>query len=194
MENFTRLTPVVCGLAIILLSCNASPATGQDQPASSSRAPAARENNTEWPPPAAYIGGIPIYEEFGQAEPFFHFDNDTTYVVNFWATWCKPCVEELPYFEELTRAYEGRAVRVILVSLDFPRQFKTKLAPFVEERQLQSAVIALADGRYNDWIDKVSTEWTGAIPATYIYKRDKSRFIGTSVKSMAELEAAIRSL
>ena len=43
-------------------------------------------------------------------------------------------------------------------------------------------------------IDKVSTEWTGAIPATYVYKRDKSRFIGTSVKSMAELEAAIRSL
>ncbi|MCB0581128.1 MAG: TlpA family protein disulfide reductase [Phaeodactylibacter sp.] len=194
MENFTRLTPVVCGLAIILFSCNASPATGQDQAASASSAPAAQENNTEWPPPAAYIGGIPIYEEFSQAEPFFHFDNDTTYVVNFWATWCKPCVEELPYFEELTRAYEGQAVRVILVSLDFPRQFKTKLAPFVGERQLQSAVIALADGRYNDWIDKVSTEWTGAIPATYVYKRDKSRFIGTSVKSMAELEAAIRSL
>ncbi|MCO6491644.1 MAG: hypothetical protein J5I98_24725, partial [Phaeodactylibacter sp.] len=72
--------------------------------------------------------------------------------------------------------------------------FKTKLAPFVGERQLQSTVIALADGRYNDWIDKVSTEWTGAIPATYIYKKDQSRFIGTSVKSMAELEAAIQSL
>ncbi|MCO6489062.1 MAG: redoxin domain-containing protein [Phaeodactylibacter sp.] len=194
MENFTRFMPVVCGIAIILLSCNASPATGQDRPASSSPAPAAQEDDTEWPAPATYIGGIPIYEEFSQAEPFFHFDNDTTYVINFWATWCKPCVEELPHFEELTRACEGQKVRVILVSLDFPRQFKTKLAPFVGERQLQSTVIALADGRYNDWIDKVSTEWTGAIPATYIYKKDQSRFIGTSVKSMAELEAVIQSL
>ena len=189
MKRFTRFMPVICGLAVILFSCNASPATGQDQPAST---PAAQKS--AWPAPAAYLKGIPIYEEFSQVEPFFHFNNDTTYVVNFWATWCKPCVEELPYFEELTQAYKGQKVKVILVSLDFPRQFESKLAPFVAERQLQSTVIALADGRYNDWIDKVSTEWTGAIPATYIYKGEKSRFIGTSVKSMAELEAVIKPL
>ena len=189
MKRFTRFMPVICGLAVILFSCNASPATGQDQPAST---PAAQKS--AWPEPAAYLKGIPIYEEFSQVEPFFHFNNDTTYVVNFWTTWCKPCVEELPYFEELTQAYKGQKVKVILVSLDFPRQFESKLAPFVAERQLQSTVIALADGRYNDWIDKVSTEWTGAIPATYIYKGEKSRFIGTSVKSMAELEAVIKPL
>lgn len=193
MKSFTRFMPFIYGLALILFSCNASPANGQDQPASSS-APAAQKKITQWPAPATYIGGVPIYEEFSQIEPFFHFDNDTTYVVNFWATWCKPCVEELPYFEELTQAYKGQKVRVILVSLDFPRQFESKLAPFVEERQLQSAVIALADGRYNDWIDKISTEWTGAIPATYIYKGEQSRFIGTSVKSMSELEAVIQPL
>ena len=194
MKSFSRFFLIVSGLAFILFSCNASPATGQGQPAAASSISEAQKNTTKWPAPATYIKGIPIYEEFSQTEPFFHFDNDTTYVINFWATWCKPCVEELPYFEELTQAYKGQKVRVILVSLDFPRQFESKLAPFVGERQLQSTVIALADGRYNDWIDKVSTEWTGAIPATYIYKSDQSRFIGTSVKSMGELEAAIQPL
>jgi len=192
MKSFTRLMPALYGLMIFLFSCNASPATGQDQPpAASSPSPEAKENTAGWPQPAAYIKGIPIYEEFSQAEPLFHFDNDTTYVINFWATWCKPCVEELPYFEQLIRASRDQKVKVILVSLDFPRQFESRLAPFVEERQLQASVVALADGRYNDWIDKVSPEWTGAIPATYIYKGDKSHFIGQSVKSMEELEAAI---
>lgn len=191
MRNYTQLMPLIYGLSIILFSCNASPATGQGQSAS---APATQEAAPSWPKPAAYVQGIPIYEEFGQAEPFFHLDNDTTYVINFWATWCKPCVEELPYFEELTRAYREQKVRVILVSLDFPRQFASKLAPFVEERELQSTVIALADGRYNDWIDKVSPEWTGAIPATYIYRGGRSHFIGNSVKSMGELEVVIKGM
>lgn len=185
--------PLIYGLAaFFLFSCNASPATGQgENRATSSAQP---EETAAWPEPVAYIEGIPVYEAFSQVEPFFHFENDTTYVINFWATWCKPCVEELPYFEEFTRAHQGEKVKVILVSLDFPRQFKSKLAPFVKERELQSAVIALADGRYNDWIDKVSTDWTGAIPATYIYKGSRSHFIGSSIKSMAELEAAIRLL
>ena len=192
MKNLVRFTPFIYGLVILLFSCNASPATGQDASSATATGSAANDPFTEWPKPVTYIKGIPIYEEFGQAEPFFHFDNDTTYVINFWVTWCKPCVEELPYFEELTQAYQRQKVKVILVSLDFPRQFESKLAPFVEERQLQSTVIALADGRYNDWIDKVSTEWTGAIPATYIYKGEKARFIGNPVKSMAELEAVIK--
>jgi len=192
MTRFARYMPAIYGLAVLLFSCNASPVTGQDRAGASNSA--MEKEASAWPEPAAYIEGIPIYEEFSQVEPFFHFDNDTIYIINFWATWCKPCVEELPYFEELIQAYKEKNVKVILVSLDFPRQFKSKLAPFVKERRLQSAVIALADGRYNDWIDKVSPEWTGAIPATYIYKGSQSHFIGTSVKSMAELETVVQRL
>ena len=194
MNVFTRPMPVICGFALILFSCNAAPATGQSHSSAKTSESAEQDEVSRWPKPVTTIQGIPVYEEFSQVEPFFHFDNDTTYVINFWATWCKPCVEELPYFEELTAAYEGQKVRVILISLDFPRQFESKLAPFVREREMQSEVIALADGRYNDWIDKVSTEWTGAIPATYVYKGEESRFIGNSVKSMAELEAVANPL
>src|SRR5688572_595506 len=60
--------------------------------------------------------GVYSYEAF---KPFLNADNDTTYIVNFWATWCKPCVEELPHFEQLYQEYKDKKVRLILVSLDF---------------------------------------------------------------------------
>ena len=56
---------------------------------------------------------------FNELEPIFHYQNDTTYVINFWAMWCKPCVEELPYFETIRKNYSDKKVKVILVSLDF---------------------------------------------------------------------------
>ncbi|MEL6356336.1 MAG: thioredoxin domain-containing protein, partial [Bacteroidota bacterium] len=61
----------------------------------------------------------PIYDNFDAIEPLFNQQNDTTYIVNFWATWCKPCVEELPHFQELNEKYAGQPLRIVLVSLDF---------------------------------------------------------------------------
>ncbi|MDX1407529.1 MAG: TlpA disulfide reductase family protein, partial [Saprospiraceae bacterium] len=55
---------------------------------------------------------------------------DKTLVINFWATWCVPCVKELPYFEKATDYYTDEDVEVILVSLDFSRQIDTRLKPF----------------------------------------------------------------
>ena len=147
-----------------------------------------------WPTPTSHIKGIPVYEKFDQIEPIFQFDNDTTYVINFWATWCKPCIEELPYFEELTTKYGGEKVKVILCSLDFPNQLESKLVPFVEERQLKSTVMVLLDGKFNNWIDKVSPDWSGTIPATYIYRGDKHHFIGLPIKNINELEEVIQTL
>lgn len=151
-------------------------------------------NVTPWPLPSSFIKDIPVYEKFDQIEPIFHLDNDTTYIINFWATWCKPCVEELPYFEELTTKYEEKKVKVILCSLDFPKQLESKLVPFVEKHELQSTVIALLDGKFNNWIDKVSPEWDGTIPATYIYRGDKHHFIGLPIKNTEELEEVIQTL
>jgi len=66
----------------------------------------------------------PIYERFEDLAPIFAQQNDTTYVINFWATWCAPCVKELPYFETLTKKYADQKVKVILVSLDFSKQLE----------------------------------------------------------------------
>ena len=148
-------------------------------------------NTSSLPPTDSLVAGIPVYPAFRNIEPLFRYNNDTTYVINFWATWCKPCVEELPYFQALHEAYEGQPVKVVLVSLDFPQKLESKLVPFVEERRLQPLVVALLDGRYNDWIDKVSAEWTGAIPATLIYRGGDRNFVGQAVHSLEELRAEV---
>lgn len=134
----------------------------------------------------------PIYESFDELAPIFSYSNDTTYVINFWATWCKPCVEELPYIEEIHTAYANEKVRVILVSLDFPKQIESKLIPFMEEHQLKSEVVVLTDGRYNDWIDRVDTAWDGAIPITLIYKGEERHFVKEAFHSFEELDYILK--
>lgn len=115
---------------------------------------------------------------FDGFQKFLEQKNDTIYVVNFWATWCAPCVKELPYFDQLNAQYKN--VEVLLVSLDFPNQYETKLKPFVEKNNIQSKVIALDDVDMNSWIPKVDKDWSGALPATYIYKNEESKFFEQS--------------
>ena len=103
--------------------------------------------------------------------------NDTTYVVNFWATWCSPCVKEIGYFEELHRQIESAYVKVILVSLDFPRQVESRVIPFLREKEITAEVLLMTDLDYNSWIDRVDPSWSGAIPATIIYNREKRVFL-----------------
>ena len=103
--------------------------------------------------------------------------NDTTYVVNFWATWCSPCVKEIGYFEELYRKYAASTVSVILVSLDFPNQVERRLLPFIREKEISAPVLLMTDLNYNDWIDQVDPTWSGAVPATLIYNKESRIFL-----------------
>ncbi len=114
--------------------------------------------------------------DFKVLESMLHQDNGKTYVVNFWATWCAPCVKELPHFEKLNEQYAHQNVEVILVSLDFPKMLESQLIPFVKKRNLRSEVIHLNDPKQNTWIPKVSQDWSGAIPATVIYKDGQRKF------------------
>ena len=98
-------------------------------------------------------------------------DSDTIYVLNFWATWCAPCVAELPDFEKLNTQYAGKKVKVVLISNDFSRDVDKKVKPFVKRKKLKSTVVYMDERTPNTWIDLVSTEWTGAIPATLIVSK-----------------------
>ena len=93
---------------------------------------------------------------------------DKTYVINFWATWCAPCVKELPYFEEVNKKFKDKNTEVILVSLDFPSQIESKLKPYLKKNNIKSKVILLDDSKMNTWVPKVSEKWDGGIPATLI--------------------------
>lgn len=153
-------------------------------------APGNKDTNVEAPSEQEAVP-FPVYLTFEEFEHHLQKQNDTTYVVNFWATWCKPCVAELPWFEQLIPAYQNRPVEVLLVSMDFPKQIKNKLIPFVKERQLEEAVVALADMDYNSWIDKVSEEWDGAIPFTLIYNQQERRIKLGELESYEELAAMV---
>ena len=118
---------------------------------------------------------LKVYDYEGLA-PLLHQNDDKTYVINFWATWCKPCIKELPYFEKLNENYSGKNVEVILVSLDFPQHFDTKLKTYIKENNLKSKVVALDDPDMNSWIPKINEKWTGAIPATIIYNKNGRKF------------------
>lgn len=122
------------------------------------------------------VSSIPVFDFDGLEEAYFKNQDNNTYVINFWATWCKPCVKELPAFEKINEDYKDKNVKVILVSLDFPEKLKTGVEPFIEKYKLKSEVVLLDDADANTWIPKVSEEWSGAIPATVIVKNDEKFF------------------
>jgi len=106
--------------------------------------------------------------KFPRLRQVINAPGDEIRVVNFWATWCKPCVEELGYFEALPGQLEGREVKVVLVSLDFAEEVDKKVKKFVDKKGLKSQVMLLDETDQHSFIDFVSPEWSGAIPATLI--------------------------
>jgi thiol-disulfide isomerase/thioredoxin len=132
---------------------------------------------------------IEIYD-FNGLEPLLTTEDNRTYVVNFWATWCKPCIEELPYFEDLQA--ENKDIKVILVSLDFPDKLESQLKPFIAEKQLKSQVVLLDDPYENEWIPKIDSTWSGAIPATLIFNKSKRAFYERSFTKISLLEEIVK--
>ncbi len=118
--------------------------------------------------------------------------NDSIYVINFWATWCKPCIKELPAFEKLASDYSDKKVNLVLVSLDFPDKLESQVIPFIKKNNIQSEVVLLDDSDANSWIPKVSPQWSGAIPATVIYKKDIRKFYEQSF-TFEELETELKT-
>jgi thiol-disulfide isomerase/thioredoxin len=108
-------------------------------------------------------------------EKMLHSATDTTYIFNFWATWCVPCVKELPYLLRVAHENKNKKIRLILISIDFKKQFESRLIPFVAEHNIDTDVFLLDEPDYNSWIDKVDSSWNGAIPATLILNNRKSK-------------------
>lgn len=99
-------------------------------------------------------------------------------VINFWATWCAPCIKELPLLEKLTA--ERKDVRVMLVSMDMDLDPDVdKVRKFVMRKKIQSRVLILNERNPNQWIEKLDKNWSGALPATLVVnnKTGKRKFV-----------------
>ncbi|NND32981.1 MAG: redoxin domain-containing protein [Saprospiraceae bacterium] len=136
-------------------------------------------------------GFDPPILDFSGFKPYLEKDNDTIYVINFWATWCRPCVEELPLLEKLESDQFEHPLEVILVSLDFRNQVETKLVPFISEHDLQSKIIVLDDPDANSWIDQVDERWSGALPATVVYRGQKRLFFPDAFADYQSLKSTL---
>lgn len=133
---------------------------------------------------------VPIVD-FSGVEPLLNIKSDTTYIINFWATWCAPCVNELPYFERIAEKYSRKKVRVILINLDFPNHYESRLMPFIDEHKIASEIIMLDDPDANSWINRVDTSWSGSIPATLICNKTKREFFEKEFK-YNELDSIVK--
>jgi thiol-disulfide isomerase/thioredoxin len=121
------------------------------------------------------ISSVKTYN-YNELKPLLEKNDDKIYVINFWATWCAPCVKELPYFEKLNKEYTDRNVEVLLVSLDFPKQVEKKLIPFINRKKIMSEVVLLDDVNEDFWIKAIDENWSGALPATIIYNNSNRKF------------------
>lgn len=128
-----------------------------------------------------------------QLEEIISTPDDKIQVINFWATWCGPCIKELPVFEKVWHEQRDIA-EVTLVTVNFAEDIE-KVNRFIEKKKLQSRVLLIDNVDYNAWIDKVDETWSGAIPATLIIntKTKQRRFVEGQLDE-GRLESIINQL
>ncbi len=116
-------------------------------------------------------------------------------VVNYWATWCEPCREEFPALIEFQRRYAGRGVRLLAVSLDSPNQRERVVAQFLSEQQPPFPVFIKAVGDPDPFINAIDPNWSGVLPATFIYDRQgEKRIVLFEPQTFASLAAHVQPL
>jgi len=89
-------------------------------------------------------------------------------VLNFWATFCKPCVAEIPSFIEITNKYKADKVKLVLVSLDLPSYYPGKIAAFSKKHKFNTNIMWLAETNADYFCPRIDSSWSGSIPATLI--------------------------
>lgn len=110
-----------------------------------------------------------------QLDNRLNLGKDTTYIVNFWATWCAPCLKELPHFEKLGTDLQDKKVKILLVSADYPSKLNSAVRPLAKRLKLKNEVFLLNEKSQQVYIDRVDKSWSGALPATIFINRSKGK-------------------
>ena len=95
-------------------------------------------------------------------------DNDTVYVVNFWATFCKPCIAEIPDFIRIAKQYEKQKVKLLLVSLDLASYYPARIAAFAKKNKYNVPIVWLNETNADHFCPQIDKKWSGSIPSTIV--------------------------
>ena len=120
---------------------------------------------------------------------------DKLFIMNFWATWCSPCVTELPDFIKVSDELSDKDIEFIFINLDFPSQYESRLLPFMEKYNFKDKVYTLSEVNYNEWIPQVEEEWSGEIPSTLFFNNARNIYhFHSDAMNADELRLTINNL
>jgi len=94
-------------------------------------------------------------------------ESKTPLIINFWATWCKPCLEEIPYFIEEAKKYAKDSLQLLLVSLDMEEAYPAQIKKSITKNKISVPVFWLDETNADYFCPKVDSKWSGAIPASF---------------------------
>lgn len=109
-------------------------------------------------------------------------------IINFWATYCGPCLKEIPYFEKLVAEQKDKNVELLLVSLDLPAYYPAKIISFVKEKNFASSVWWLNESNADYFCPKVDKSWSGGIPST-LFINNKTHYRKFFERQLTEPQA-----
>jgi thiol-disulfide isomerase/thioredoxin len=116
-------------------------------------------------------------------------------IINFWATFCKPCIAELPHFQRLANQYKAKGIKLVMVSLDLKEAYPAKVRSFVKKLNLTSPVVYLDESNADIFCPAVDSAWSGAIPATlFVNNSTGYRKFYEEELSKEKLEAEINAM
>ncbi len=133
------------------------------------------------------------YDKFDDIASLFQQQSDTTYVINFWATWCKPCREELPLLNQLALEEQDKELKVVLISLDTETSAINRIPAFLSGTapDLASIILTDEDPTWGKTIDRV---WTGSLPTTIIYQKGRKYVYRRGFNTYPDVRAALEPL
>lgn len=170
-------TLLVFSLLLAGLLCTCDPAT----------------NATVPPPALGDAQDVPVYHSFSDIEGLFAGGTDTAYLINFWATWCKPCREELPLIQRLSEEPSPVPIKVVLVSLDTEPSAIERIPAYFQNEGINLPNLVLTD-ESPEWGKTIDRAWTGALPTTILYRGKRKYVYRRNFPTYVDLQGAMQPL